>query len=378
MIIFRYSNPHLRDNLAYMKIELINEPSVNFLNLKFIVFFTFAISIFNMMPANAICEDLSQTDIKKIEKSLGNIQDLRSKAIAHVHTEGTLPHQGIYDESILAEKDWQKMREVALLWCATHKQDYVVALSRLMQGWAEIYRPNFNPIDETNLDAFIEAYNLAHDALTPSARIKSQRLIRIMTEGYLKQMEYRHSSNDSRWSNNWNSHRVKLVVMGAGALNDSKLWEKAKIQFIDQVNRNINPDGSTLDFDERDALHYVVYDLTPLLAAAIIAQSKGESWLFYKTKNGSSLEKAVNWLLPYALGKKTHLEFINTRVKFDIVRKNAGLMGYSGVWNPHEAAELFKLASSLDKKYASVPKKIDSNGKYTHDTSSCRSMSPGQ
>jgi len=332
-------------------------------SLTIIVFLCAFNFLFTVKPANAACEGLTVKDIAKIQKAIGNIQNKRSRAVAHVHTEGTLPHSGIYDVSRLAEEDWQEMREIALLWDLNHKKNYSVVLSELMQSWAGIYQPNFNPIDETNLDAYIDAYNIAHNALTSSARAQSQHFIERLTKGYLQQMEYSYSLNDTRWSNNWNSHRVKLVVMGAGALNDQNLWRRGKEEFKSQISRNIYPDGSTVDFKERDALHYVVYDLEPLLQAALTAKGKGESWLDLKGKNGSSLETALDWLLPYALGEKSHQEFVNTRVRFDIIRRSAGLKGYSGVWDPHEAAKLYGLASLLDKKYISVAKILNRNTK---------------
>ena len=42
--------------------------------------------------------------------------DDKPHALAHVHTEGTLPHQGIRDESIEAERDWPLARQAALAW----------------------------------------------------------------------------------------------------------------------------------------------------------------------------------------------------------------------------------------------------------------------
>src|SRR5476651_1337072 len=40
----------------------------------------------------------------------------RPNPLAHVHTEGTLPHHGIREQSIAAEKDWPVMRQAALAW----------------------------------------------------------------------------------------------------------------------------------------------------------------------------------------------------------------------------------------------------------------------
>ena len=41
-----------------------------------------------------------------------------------------------------------------------------------------------------------------------------------------------------------------------------------------QIAANLRPDGSSLDFHERDALHYHCYDLEPLLTLAIAASQR--------------------------------------------------------------------------------------------------------
>ncbi len=87
-----------------------------------------------------------------------------------------------------------------------------------------------------------------------------------------------------------------------------------------------------MDFKERDALHYVVYDLEPLVRAALVAKSQGQDWLKLSGKDGQTLEAGLNWLLPYAKGEKTHQEFAHTTKRFDVARGNAGVGGFTGEW----------------------------------------------
>jgi len=124
--------------------------------------------------------------------------------------------------------------------------------------------------------------------------------------------------------------------------------------FVEQVGNNIAPDGSTVDFAERDALHYVAYDLEPLVAAALAARRHNRNWLTLKAGNGASLALALNWLVPYALGQKTHEEFVHSSVPFDAQRRAAGVPGFSGPWDPKRAAPLFHLAARLSGRYTSV------------------------
>lgn len=295
---------------------------------------------------------------RAVEKNLSP----QSRAIAHVHTEGTLPHQGIWDASVEAERDWPLMRQLAQLWQAERKSEDAQALSRLLADWAGNYQPNFNPIDETNLDAYLDAYAIAREALDPVTQASARQFIRLLAEGYLQQMETGFRPRDGRWLNNWNSHRIKLAALAAAALNDQALWGRARQAFVAHLARNIRSDGATLDFEERDALHYVVYDLEPLLRAAQVAQKRGESWLKLTGNGGGSLEAALDWLTPYAMGEKVHEEFVHSRVAFDAKRSAAGLPGFSGSWKPEGSARLFAMAATLDARYAPVVQRLNPDG----------------
>jgi len=63
-------------------------------------------------------------------------------------------------------------------------------------------------VDETGLDAYIDAYAMTRNDLAPPVRAVAQRFVRELGEGYLNQMEHHFMRGDGRWINNWNSHRV--------------------------------------------------------------------------------------------------------------------------------------------------------------------------
>jgi hypothetical protein len=134
--------------------------------------------------------------------------------------------------------------------------------------------------------------------------------------------------------------------------------EAAQRLYVEHVNDNIAPDGTTVDFGERDALHYVTYDLQPLVTAALAARRHNRNWLNERAPSGATLAAALNWLTPYATGAKTHDEFVRSTVPFDAKRREAGLPGYSGQWDPKNAAELYHLAARLDGRYTPVALKL--------------------
>ncbi|XVJ45723.1 alginate lyase family protein [Pseudomonas sp. UBT] len=270
--------------------------------------------------------------------------------LPHLHTEGTLPNQGIRAQSIAAEKDWPVMRQAALAWRLSGDPRYLKQVDDYLAAWADVYQPDFNPIDETNLDMLINAYALTADHLRLETRAASRRLISTLGNGYIAHIQQFHGQKKGTQTNNWQSHRVKLVTVAAAALGDQAMLEQAHQLFKQQVADNILPDGSVTDFQDRDALHYVVYDLEPLVQAALAAKPYGGDWLNLKA-NGASLGAALDWLVPYANGQRSHQEFVHTHVQFDKDRAAVGEAGYSGTWEPKSSATLFWLAAQLDKRY---------------------------
>ncbi|WP_426134808.1 alginate lyase family protein [Pseudomonas sp. PWP3-1b2] len=277
--------------------------------------------------------------------------------LAHLHTEGTLPNHGIREQSIAAEKDWPVMRQAALAWRLSGDPRYLKQVDTYLAAWADVYQPDFNPIDETNLDMVINAYALTADHLRLETRDASRRLIRTLSNGYIAHIQQFNGQKKGTQTNNWQSHRVKLVTVAAAALGDQAMLEQAHQLFKQQIADNVLPDGSVTDFQDRDALHYVVYDLEPLVQAALAAKPYGGEWLNL-TANGASLRAALDWLVPYATGQRSHQEFVHTHVQFDKDRAGVGEAGYSGTWQPKSSATLFWLAAQLDARYLPVAKQL--------------------
>lgn len=288
-----------------------------------------------------------------VQDTLVHVHDA-PHALAQLHTEGTLPHQGIYDQSVEAAKDFELMRNAALAWRATGDERFLRLADRLLAAWVTTYEPSFNPIDETKLDGLILAYDMTASALPVKTRNAAIAFLQKLARGYIERIDAQPRPLEHTFANNWESHRVKLIAMAAFTLDDRRLIDAAQRLFVEQIGTNIAPDGTALDFRERDALHYVTYDLQPLVMAALAARRHNRNWLRERSPSGSTLDTALAWLAPYALGRKTHEEFVNSKVPFDAERRAAGLPGFSGPWDPKNASELFHLAARLDGRYQPV------------------------
>lgn len=281
--------------------------------------------------------------------------DAQPHPMVHVHTQGLLPHQGIHDASDEAERDWPLALRAAVAWRLSGQPGLLQQVARYLGAWVSTYQPDFNPIDETNLADLFQAYALTRDALPFATRNAMAALTRRIADGYLARLQAKAGSTYINDTNNWQSHRIKLLATSAAALGDPRLVAAARRWLMIQVAANIHPDGSTVDFAQRDALHYVTYDLEPLVQAALALSPYGKDDLLEaRSSTGSSIAAALDWLQPYAEGRRTHQEFVHTSEPFDIARRKAGLKGYDGAWDPRNSAALYAYAAVLMPKYRAL------------------------
>jgi len=270
--------------------------------------------------------------------------------VPRIHVEGTLPHQGIFDQSIAALGELGLIRDFALAYRLTGDRQYLEQVERFIGAWMSTYQLSYNPIDETGLDALMLANDLCRDDFSPKLREQVESFLRKMVEGYLTSIANLKKPDTT----NWQSLRIKLITMGAFSLGDRNLTQAAKAAFEDQIAANVYADGTLEDFHQRDALHYVTYDLDPLLMAAEAAHAHGMDWFHWQSPTGSSLGAAVSWLVPYAEGVKQHEEFVHSGVPFDKERMQAGVAHFTKVWDPKESLATLGIAAAMDPQFRAV------------------------
>ncbi|MDI7776335.1 alginate lyase family protein [Asticcacaulis sp. EMRT-3] len=316
-------------------------------------------------PPSSWC-DVSPADAAAaLPAALPHLADMLARQphpLARLHTEGTLPHHGIRDESIAAKRDLPIMRDAALAWRAGVGDAYLALAERYLKAWVATYQPGLNPIDETGFDALIDTYAIIGPQMDTASRDAAKTFLTRWAKAYIASIDGHKivsiSPQAKSWTNNWQSHRIKLITMMAVTLDDDALFADARRLYQAQIAANIGPDGEVSDFAERDALHYVIYDLEPLTQAALVARRRGEDWFSYQSPSGSSLAGAIRWLEPYASGEKPHTEFLHSKTVFDAQRAAAGEPGYSGPFDPKTAGNLMWAASRFDANYLDLARRL--------------------
>ncbi|HCE8954110.1 TPA: alginate lyase family protein [Raoultella ornithinolytica] len=293
-------------------------------------------------------------EITRIKDNSGNL--IPPSPLKQVHTESMLQGEGIYEQSIKSEKDLRLMLVSAIAWKNGMGNQWFDAAKQYLIAWINTYKPEFNPINETVFDQMIQTYAIIKPNLSKKEQNDINKYLYSWAEGYIARMN--NAPNEIQWSSNWQSHRIKIITLIAVATGNKHLFSESRYLFEKQIAANIKSDGEVIDFKQRDAVHYVVYDLQPLLQAALAALSQDEDWYHWTAPNGASLEKAVNWLTPYATGEKTHNEFINSKIKLDAIRKQRGLKDFKGSFRPEEAKVVYWVASAFNPSFKPLAKEL--------------------
>jgi hypothetical protein len=261
--------------------------------------------------------------------------------------------------SRISLEDMEAMLDLALAWRVTGEKPFLRKACQYIEAWVSTYELSFNPVDEGRFDNLILAYDLVETRAPKALRDKADAFMRQMATGYIEAMETGNVPIKPTLTNNWQSHRIKLATLAAYQLGDDQLIARSHDLFNKQVDANLFGDGTTVDFQQRDALHYVTYSVGSQLTAAAAAQAHGKDWYSYKGPAGQSLPRTLAWLGQFARGEQVHIEFLKSVVPYDRQRAAAGGQTYQNKpWNPATADQVYALAASLDPKWFELSKQL--------------------
>jgi hypothetical protein len=276
-----------------------------------------------------------------------------------IRSEGLLqgdPKKAATQEAL---RDMGKMYALALLYKVSGDTVYLRALERYLSAWAGTDKPRGDPIDDTNLDPVVEAYDMVKGELSPDVERVVRDWLRLTAVWEITAVYNR--PNRATSYNNWHSHRLKIIGEIGFAISDTVLEGYAMRGLEAQIGRNLRADGSSEDFLTRDALHYHVYDLEPLLKLAIvIKRATRVDYYSYTSPSGSSIQRSVQWLLPFVTGEKTHAEFVNSTVEFDRRRAQNGEAAYKAgsMFDPRNGVTVLLLAAFYDPSLMVTARKV--------------------
>jgi len=248
------------------------------------------------------------------------------------------------------------LQTLAYMWRFTNRADMRSALQRHLLAYMRNTRPSGNPLQDGYAHPAMIAAQQARGLFAPAdQRIIDARLLDYVNA--MREWRARNTRND-----NWAAWAVATAGLAAVAADHeaSVQWAAREARLIMDVS--LRADGSSEDFHHRDSLAYHMYHLTPLLTLAQALKVKRIDLYSYRTTRGSGLQQALSFMLPFAMGREQHREFVNSQYEPDKTRLHADKLGKPWVFG--EGGRAFLMADGFDGRWGDLDRAMKGSGPY--------------
>lgn len=214
-------------------------------------------------------------------------------------------------------------------------------------AWARVYPPTGNPIDEWFFVPLLQAADLVAPALDAADR---RDLLGWVSEFDLAAARFygqKKDRNPAR-ANNWMARRllIRAIAATVGGLPSERAELPAQLHEFAARNYVAGPsgrrDGRTYDFVQRDALHYHIAAVQPLVEIMLCTPDVVPATVRTAVLSG------LDFVRPYFLRHAPHIEFAGTTISFDLARRDDGNPVFQQVpWDPAHGRVVLRLARAV-------------------------------
>jgi Alginate lyase len=219
----------------------------------------------------------------------------------------------------------KRVKTLSVAYYFTDKAPYASKASDLLRVWFLNNNTRMNPnlryaemtpgadigahsgiIAAKHFPVVLDAISLIHDSSSWSE--KDQKGIELWFDKYLEWLlNSKFGKNESKRLNNHGTWYDVQAASIALFLNKTEITRDILKNNIDElIAAKIQPDGSQhFELKRQTSLNYHIFNLLGFFNLAKIGDNIGFDLWNYKTRKGSGLQKALDYLLPYALGNET-------------------------------------------------------------------------
>lgn len=313
---------------------------------------------------SALADSLARGDNPELAAVLRDAEawaagDNTFPVVSRIEIEGRLPSDAGFAQSVAAARTAKWLVPLALCARVGRLDLRQICGRRANEGvsaWVGTYTPTGNPIDESNLLPVLLAVDLLSPTWDAAKREPSGRWIRSLLDASDAARRKELGSRYATPQDNWESWRLMLALVAASVLHDTGEVEALTRQWHSHCAANLDGDGRTWDFRRRGSLHYQVYDLEPMVWLRLLVPGA------FLPEDDLRLRAAIEFLLPYAAGQRSYVEFqlpdvaLAPPVAFDKIRAEAGMPEFQQKpWDPAEAGPLLYRAALVYPQVSGWP-----------------------
>lgn len=216
-----------------------------------------------------------------------------------------------------------KCQFLSLAWYFTGKEEYAKKSVELLKTWFINSETKMNPnlnygqailgVNDGRGIGIIESRWLAEIADWTGLLAGSKSLTSKDTEGikdWYKQyltwlLTSKNGKDEHNAKNNHGTIYDSQVVAYALFTGQQELAKTSLTESLKRIPVQFEPDGQQpLELERTRAYSYSTFNLTGWFNLALLGQHAGVNVWNYKTADGKSIRKALDWLIPYALDEK--------------------------------------------------------------------------
>lgn len=287
----------------------------------------------NKKQQSQMPEPLLKSLLKKADEAL----EVKPQALQQLVSAGVVdPKDPRLVQTRVALRDSERSALLALAYQLTGKAVYRLKAEHIILNWAKTHKPDGHPINESRLDYMLWAYDLLRCEMSDIDKsVVHEWLARLS----LQKKNWKFGPSSSR--NNHKTHQLKIELMLARLLGDAPALRKDLRRIDEHLATNILEGGVTFDYNERNALHYHVYDLEAWLEIALLAP-----------ETVAPVDEAAQFLLTQLREGNIHDQFVNSQQKIDAKRSESGFeyAKKGGDYKPEKASRALLAYATLKKQ----------------------------
>jgi len=337
------------------------------------------------IPADAVAElrTLAASD----PEARAIIAELAAEVDPHLGEEArplrVIHYEGLVNTNpkrIETVEDLRQMGHAANLvryWQATGDEQAAATLAAWIEAWFTTYELTGNDVNENKFFPLLVAYYYLRDGFDPDRRGEIDAFVRELGELHAEAVR-----ESTHFTNRYTKH-VRLAAVSGMILEEEEWVELSRDGVRRFVGASLYGNGETRDLRRRDTLTYHSSSLRPAIQLAMLAGDEGPELYRWENRRGGSLEKSVDYVVPYAMGEKVHEEWVDSKVDLDRRRAEAGLEKYrkGRLYDPGDAMNLMELAAYFDPDLMDVVRHLaegDANRFPTWQTLLNAAVRPGE
>lgn len=243
-----------------------------------------------------------------------------------------------------AFRDADRVALLAVAWRLGGNQHWLASARQTLLAWSAVNQPTGHPIDETRLDGFLWGYDLMRCALSLADRTA--------IEGWFARL--RDAKRDWKFGpntaiNNHRTHQLKMLAALQALLEPEHLDDlRASVERHARINL-ADASGASMDFIERDALHYHVYNLEAWIEIALVTGCCAEP-----------IAQSHAFMLKRMREHGDAIEFERSRAAIDRERAKAGFRyAQPGPYDPKRAEGALIAYATLQVRRGAAKSPID-------------------